>query len=218
MHYEKDDKECVTMLKKLTIVLLCAFYAAVASGCSSTSKEASGKNGAAVVSEGEKIVVPEERPELVGRVKDIVGNEVTVYKLQADAQAVPGGERQNPPGQSASQNNRGPGPGGMGAAMKETGETETFIIPVGTPIASIQRGSSETSAINLTDIKKDQLLRIWKKDGSIVFVQVMGGTGERSANRQGTGPGNTGERAAGWQGFGGMGAGTGGAGSTGGGR
>ncbi len=191
------------LFKKLVIIVL-IFAFVTSGGCTSVGKEEPKNNGKTAVAENEKIVLPEEKPELVGRVKDIVGNEVTVYKVQADTQTEPGGGSRNLPDQSANQNNRGAMM--RATAMRVTDETETFIIPVGTPIVTIQRGTDEVKAINLTEIKKDQILRIWKKDGSVVFVQVMGGIGERAGNR---GSGNPAEGARSGEGFGGAGPGMG---------
>lgn len=70
--------------------------------------------------------------------------------------------------------------------MNFTEETKTFIIPVGTPIATMQRGSKEANQVGLTEIKKDTVLRVWEKDGAVSFVLVAGGNGAMG-RRQGAG-------------------------------
>jgi hypothetical protein len=187
-------------LNKLLLGLIIAFISTTAIGCSGNT-EAPKEDNAATVSEGVKIVFPEEKPALIGQVKDIIGNEVTVYKVQV----APNGEtlserRQEPAGQETNPNVQGPGPGNR-AGFKVTAETETFIIPVGTPIVTVQRGTGETTPIGLTEIKKDQILRIWKKDDAVSFVQVMGGNRPRTGNPEGA----NGQRPGSGQGFGGMG-------------
>ncbi|RYD03358.1 hypothetical protein N752_20085 [Desulforamulus aquiferis] len=133
-----------------------------------------------------------------------MGNEVTIYKMDT-AQNEGAGEGQRPnPGQEEAQNNPGQGqqqgqaqsqqgqrPENMGPRMVISDETETFIIPVGTPIVMLQRGSAESSTVALTEIKKDQMLRIWKQEGEISLVQVIGSMG--AGNRQGQGQGGRGQ-------------------------
>ncbi|SFR09120.1 hypothetical protein [Desulfoscipio geothermicus] len=191
-------------LNKLLLVLILAFISATAIGCGSNTealKEPSKEDNAATVSEGEKVVFPEEKPALIGQVKDVIGNEVTVYKLQDSLnEGTPSEGRQEPTGQEINPNVQGPGPGNR-AGFKVTGETETFIIPVGTPIVTVQRGTNETTPMGLTEIKKDQMLRVWKKNDAVSFVQVMGGNGPRTGNPEGA----NGQRPGNGQGFGGMG-------------
>ena len=71
--------------KTLLLLMLCLITAAIA-GCSSggtgTSTEKTAQVGNATASEGEKVAFPEEKPALIGKVKEIVGNEVTICKVK----------------------------------------------------------------------------------------------------------------------------------------
>lgn len=214
---------------KTLLILLMILIAAITVGCSSGGTETSEKTTQAsteVASKGETITMPEERPALTGKVKEIIGNEVTVYIAQVPQnqgkprdisnQAQPQERTQNqekpqnqPQGQNQPQSGDGASTQNRGFAMNFTEETKTFIIPVGTPIVTMQRGSREATQVGLTEIKKDSILRVWMKDDAVSFVQVAGGNGAMG-NRQGAG--GTGNRTGGGgqQGMGGSPAGMGG--------
>lgn len=182
----------------LTITLIVSIIV----GCSNGSKSP-GDPIAANVSTAETLVFPDERPDLIGKVKEIVGNEVTVYVVQVPPTLE--GNRPNPTSQQANPDVQTPMPGNRAAGINISEETETFIIPVGTPIATMQMRGDGTVVTELSGIKKDQFLRIWRKDDTVVFVQIMptGGNRERPFNRDGTG-GNV-QRPDGFPGMGGMG-------------
>lgn len=194
----------------LMIILVIALVVGCSSGTETPQKVT--QENAAAVSEGQKVALPEEQPALFGKVQEIVGNEVTVFKgevrqneeapqeepvsaeaqekIQAIREKIQNGtitpEQAREELQSLGfQPNQNPN-----RAMQFTEETETFIIPVGTPIVTIQRGANtenEANQVGLTDIKKDSILRIWKNDDDTVsFVQVFGG-GSAMGNRQGAG-------------------------------
>lgn len=101
---------------------------------------------------------PDGKADLIGKVKDIVGNEVTVYKV----------------------------------TDKTQDETSTFIIPVGAPIVSMKfiNGERNLEQQELTAIKKDGIISIWKKDdGTVEFVELRGGRGKnKDSARTGGGP------------------------------
>lgn len=182
-------------------VLVITLIMVTAAGCggAETTQEA----GADTAAQEQQVALPEEAPALIGKVKEIVGNEVTVFKAELPQNQTAPAERpvnQNSTGQGQnnagqSRDNPGQRPLNKGMAMNFTEETETFLIPVGTPIVSMQRGTGKASQVALTDIKKDTILRVWKQDGNITFVQVAGGNTQRSSdqttqnNRQGTGAG-----------------------------
>ncbi|MBO8137712.1 MAG: hypothetical protein H0Z40_06215 [Desulfotomaculum sp.] len=199
--------------KKLLFILLIILIAAIAVGCSSggtkTAEKLSQKTNADN-SEGQKITFPEERPALIGRVKEIIGNEVTVYKAKIPEN--PTTQKEQPANenqiQNPNQSNDGGKPANRGFRISFTEETETFMIPVGTPIVTMQRGTREVSQVGLTEIKKGTILRIWKKDGTVSFVQIMCGSGQTGSqqgeggNRQGfAGPPGMGGRPPGMGGF-----------------
>lgn len=195
------------MLKIRFLISIIILISVLAAGCSSGTATSKGSTAAAVA-EGEKVAIPEEAPALVGRVKDIVGNEVTVYTVQIPVDRVPGEQRQSPANQEASPPEQGQRPENGFAGPTATGETETFIIPVGTPIVTMQRGTGETTPVELTDIKKDQLIQVWKNDDTVMLVNVMV-TGGRQRPEGAAGA----DRPAGWPdgppsaGMGGMGGG-----------
>lgn len=182
-------------VRKFVFVLMIVLIAAIAVGCSggteATHKDSQENNAA--VSEGQKVALPEERPALIGKVKDIVGNEVTVFKGELPQNR--GTPTEQPATQSQNQANQGARPQNRGMGITFTEETETFLIPVGTPIVTMQRGTGEVTQVGLTEIKRDTILRVWKKDDTISFVQVTGanmprGTGQGAGgNRQGAGTG-----------------------------
>lgn len=207
---------------KLIFMLTVTFVAAMVVGCSNgtESPQKVTQENTATLSEGQKVALPEEQPALIGKVKEIVGNEVTVFKgevSQNEGTPNEGAPNEGAPNEGAPkeesvseeaqekinairekvangtitpeqareelqnlglQPNQNPNRG-----MKFTEQTETFIIPVGTPIVTMQRGTNEANQVGLTEIKKDTILRIWKKDGTVTFVQVISAMG----NRQGAG-------------------------------
>lgn len=149
-----------------------AFISIAAAGCGGTA-ETSQKDNSTVV-EGEKVTLPEESPTLIGKVKEIVGNEVTIYIGQvAQNEGTPKENSNLTQTQNQNQDNKGGRPENAGFGMKFTEETETFLIPVGIPIVTMQSGS-DPKQVELTKITEDSILRIWKEDGTISFVQVTG--------------------------------------------
>lgn len=180
-------------VRRFVFAFIVLLIAAVAAGCGGgtegTQKVPQGNNAAV----SEKVALPEERPSLIGKVKEIVGNEVTVFKGEVPQnQGTPAGQ---PANQDQAQGAQGARPQNRGMGMTFSGETETFLIPVGTPIVTMQRGTGEVSQVGLTEIKKDAIIRVWKNEDAISFVQVMGanmprGTGQGAGgNRQGAGTG-----------------------------
>lgn len=194
----------------LMLTLACSFTLLTSCGggptSSTTPKATDQKPG---VSSQPTVMVPGRTPELVGKVKEIIGNEVTVFKAKIETdqdRPAPQGqerafnaanERQGSPQQNGGGRNRTEGGArqgmdagqGMGARVSFTEETETFIIPVGTPIATMQRGGNEAALAQLTDIKKDQIIRVWKANGTVEFVQLTGGSSAGGQRQQGNGGG-----------------------------
>ncbi|GAB6181823.1 hypothetical protein JCM14036_31420 [Desulfotomaculum defluvii] len=180
--------------KKGWIIAMSIFLAAAMVGCgggtATTEKAAATKEVAAETSESQKISMPEERPILIGKVKEIVGNEVTIFKAEVDQNGTPAQEapvkqtqnqnKQQENNQNNQQVNPGARMGNGGFRMNFSEETETFMIPVGVQIVSMQRGSQEATDVGITAIKKDSVLRIWKTNGEISFVQVTGGSSTRT--------------------------------------
>lgn len=190
-------------MKRILLVFLVALLSLAVAGCGSSGGKATAQQETTAPA-GEKITLPEERPTFICRVKEIIGNEVTVYKAilnenqasERPAQAKETTEENAKPGprEAANQANQGARPGGGGPGggvprLSFSEETETFLIPVGVPIVSMQRGTGEVTEVGLTQIKKDSILQIWQTNGEITFVQVAGGGGQRM---------NTGNNQGGW--------------------
>lgn len=186
-----------TLILGLAITLIAALTAGCGSGAETSRKDITANTRTAP--EVQKVSLPEESPALIGKVKEIVGNEVTIFKGELpqkpgnQGQQTGDGSPDRSQTQARSRDNQGRPPQNRGMAMKFTEETETFLIPVGTPIVTMQRGANEAGQAGLADIKKDTILRIWKKDDTISLVQVMGGNISRNTgqgaggNRQGSG-------------------------------
>ncbi|MBM7865407.1 hypothetical protein GTO89_01290 [Heliobacterium gestii] len=206
------------MKQKMLLPVLILSLALVA-GCNNSAAPTAKANGKkpdteasanANANAGAALPVPKRPPELVGKVKDIVGNEVTIFKgkmeepageraPEENGQATrPAGERRRSGNENGGVNsdvnsdvgkNNGTRPAGVPRnRMTFTEETETFLIPVGVPIATMQRGSGDAAAAQLTDIKKDQVIRLWKNNDAIEFVQISGGNpGGQRPNAPGAG-------------------------------
>jgi len=169
-------------MKKRLLMLIFACSFTLLTGCSNGSisntipKATDNKSG---VSSQSTITVPGRTPELIGKVKEIIGNEVTMFKAKIetdqDRPAQQGQERV-----SNAVNERQD----SSQQVSFTEEEETFIIPVGIPVATMQRGSNEAVLSQLTDIKKDQIIRVWKTGEKVEFVQLTGGSSTRSQQQQ----------------------------------
>ena len=192
-------------MKKILLVLVVALLSLAVAGCGSSSSGGTATtqvtqetNG--TTTEGEKVTVPEERPTFICKVKEIVGNEVTVYKAnsnpnqgaaqseqakEAPKESAKQGSSDNQATNQTNQTDQGARAGGGGPRMSFSEETETFLIPVGVPIVTMQRGTKEVTEVGLTQIKKDTILQIWQTNDEITFVQVAGGGGQRMNNNGG---------------------------------
>lgn len=133
------------------------------------------------------------RPDMFGKVKSIVGNEVTL--LLADMPEMPE-KQETQDGAAAPQQTKetmrsqaGPGgfeggPPGMGREGKQpvtrdlsnmdfTGETKTLLIPVATPVVSGSRGE-ESEELDFSDIEAGDILQIWLDDEeNVVCVNLQ---------------------------------------------
>jgi len=175
-------------LKKILSILVIICILALTAACGSKGNT----NGEILTaaSEAEVLTVPERTPDLMGRVVEIIGNEVTIYRIEGDfAQRVPGGggqrlgntvENQNNSEQS-SQETPGQSTETRMPRITVSEEKEAIIIPVGTPIVTMQRGSTQATPVGLTEIKKDQILRVWKDEEMVEFVQLMAVSGGRNS-------------------------------------
>lgn len=191
-------KRVLFMLVSLALAILVAGCGTSNDSNTATTEKASQETKTSAT-EGTKITMPEERPSYMAKVKEIIGNEVTIYKAEIPA-APPKDQGQSTQGKQAqpqanaqtqatdkTQANAGQSQGNRGFRMNFSDKEEKIMIPVGTPIVSMQRGSAEVSEVALTDIKADTILRIWEKDGTITFVQVANSGGQRNNQQNGSG-------------------------------
>jgi len=185
-------------LKNVLLVLILICILALTAACSG-KEDANGKVTTAA-SEAEALTVPERVPDLMGRVVGIIGNEVTIYRIEGNfPQTASGrGGGQKPANIAENQNNseqssrENPGLENRMPQITVSEEKEAIIIPVGTPIVTIQRGSTQAISVGLTEIKKDQILRVWKDEDIVEFVQLMAVAGGRGGTGGGQNPGQGG--------------------------
>ena len=135
--------------RNLIRVLLLIFISTLVVGCSSAAETAqkTAQDNRSTVDGSEKVTMPEGRPTLMGKVKEIIGNEVTVYIAEApqnEGAVKEEASKQPQTGESSQPNQQAVN---RGFAMNFTEETKTFIIPVGVPIVTMQRGSAEASDV-----------------------------------------------------------------------
>ncbi|SHI89757.1 hypothetical protein SAMN02745975_00854 [Geosporobacter subterraneus DSM 17957] len=140
-----------------------------------------------------------QRPDLYGRVKSIIGNEVLLELAEMPERssgtspgdgASPGGVRQSGGGGAMTAGGAMPAiPGGGGGpmlsgsgqqrtarALNLTGETKTILIPVGIPIISF--GQNTQKELDLADIYQGMMMQIWLDPNDkemITQVRVMQG-------------------------------------------
>lgn len=151
--------------------------------CNNSSDHASSKSTEfETSSENTNYELPARIPDLQGKVKEIIGNEVTIFKMMssdaqgsknlADKEALP----------------KKPG----GNRLQLSTETECFMIPVGIPIVTLKmtEGQRTAQSVDMTEITKDAILKIWKaEDGTVEFVQL---SGTRQKTRKQSGENRTG--------------------------
>ena len=162
----------------------------------SNNQSSSGENQGEPVQERRN----QDRADLIGRVKSIIGNEVVLELMEMPVRAsgqessvrnqggtVPQGQfPQNPGGMPGGIPGGGAGGAGGGAGftqrtgvqreVKLTGETETFFIPVGVPINSF--GTSGSKELDIADLYQGNTLQIWydnETDKNIIRIMVIQG-------------------------------------------
>ncbi len=176
-------------MKKMSFfIILIVVVASMASGCGSEDlTENTANEIVEEESSGEKVFL-DRKAEVYGVVQTIIGNELTI-NLMATANA--GSGETNPEGaefteeeKAAKQAERqasGGNGGGVGAAKEIalSGETLELIIPVGTPVYMGGTTTSEPVEIEIADIMKDSVIKVWLIDGGegevnlAEFVQVI---------------------------------------------
>lgn len=153
------------------------------SQASSEIKQNTTENNVRQNKEGRRV---QNSPDLFGKVKSIIGNEIVLELAEipqreegqgrpAQGEGNSGGETPaNPGGQMGSQRGRPAG----NRQLKLTGETATVLIPVGIPVTTFSKG--ETKEMDIADIYEGSILQIWfdendKENQTITRVMVMQG-------------------------------------------
>lgn len=190
--------------KILSMFLLMVCLVIVTAGCNQDSANTAQVSKTAGTGETS---IPGDDPALMGKVKEIIGNEVTIYEM-----AVPDNNQAGPPPQENILPDTSPryaleeeAPINAETAGSsddfaptipiptESTETVTFLIPAGTPIIGMNTGQEGTSLLTLSDISEGSTIRVWKNDGIITTVQVMGSgktpTRDKETNTNQMGPG-----------------------------
>jgi hypothetical protein len=123
-----------------------------------------------------------QRPDLYGKVKKILGNEVTLELVEiSEANGKKGASGKGE--EKTREQGKSKNPEEMKKKMEErvklTGETKNMIIPVGIPITSVKQG--EITEMELEDIYEGIFLQIWFNEAeegeekTIKAVRVMQG-------------------------------------------
>ena len=170
--------------RKIFLLLTCAVLFLLAAGCSSGSV-GNGDSGANTGGEGQsnnavRFGGPERGPDLIGKVKTIVGNKLTVYKVEGDFELTEE-ERQQ---QRSRMQGLSPEERAKERAerFKVSEETADILIPVGVPIIATGNLGGDVAEVDMSDIKKNDFLRLWFEEpgGSggemrAEFVQIFQG-------------------------------------------
>jgi len=181
----------------LFLLLACMLLPA---GCSQNEEQTSKANNTTV----ETVAVPDEFPALTGKVKTIIGNEVTLYQMAApednQADTLKGSETSassnisTAPADSIAPSNeeniQSAAAEAMPVMQQETSlpasagekETVTFLIPAGAPIVGLSTGTDGAPLLSLSDISTGSMINIWKSGDTIKLVQVM--TEQAGQNRK----------------------------------
>lgn len=165
-------------VKKSVVYIMMLILLLSAIGCSSKTNTGSAESPAPQVSEGNSEGErPDRVPDLEGKVKQIRGNEVTVFKVVRTRPEPTEEERAKRRQQmmNLSPEERAKIQAEM---FKVTDETIDLTIPVGVPIVSNQTGGGKvvTQSVSLADIKQGNIMRFWFTEGTsdeINYVQVM---------------------------------------------
>lgn len=154
------------MKKRVRTMGILLMFALAATGCGNAAEQATATSdqaqGAASMNGDKKPQGKFSRPDLMGEVESIVGNEVKLKLIEIPER---GAQRQH---SDSGQGQGGGNTSGSGQArtVKYTGQTETVTIPVGVPLIAMSRGSNglEETEVELKSIKKGSILSITYAD------------------------------------------------------
>ena len=178
-------------LLPMLLVCLMLFVAGCSSNTTSTvdNKQKAGTSIADSKNSTEQSVLPNNAPDMTGKVKTIEGNKLTVYKVNMNNENRPP-ERQNnnmppdenlkPQEQTGNSSNEPPKP--REDMFQVTDETCDLVIAADVNIVKgfgRNKNIDETTQLNIEDIKTGDILGLWfgekLSDGgqSVNYVQIM---------------------------------------------
>lgn len=194
-------------LTSLFLLLVC--LAVMISGCNQGAQNTVPTSSKISVAAGtETVAIPSDEPALMGRVKEIIGNEVTIVKITVpDISGRTAADQERPakqigedeagvgrpfagnaesPGTTDDQIAERPAPADMPRLepIENEEESETFLIPAGAVIAKTAVREEGATVLTLSDITAGSMIRVWKTNDAISFVQVMGSGNVRSRNSE----------------------------------
>lgn len=142
------------------MLLICAVLFLFVTGCSSGSGGgANSTGGGGQTNNASRFGGPERSPDLIGKVKTIVGNKLTVYKVQGDFTLTEEERAERRARmQSLSPEERARE---RAERYKVSEETIDVLIPVGVPIISTSNLGEEVTEVDISAIKKNNFLRLW---------------------------------------------------------
>jgi|LGVE01.1.fsa_nt_gb hypothetical protein len=176
-------------MKKISFfIILIVLIVGIASGCGSEEVMDNISNDAIQDETTLEKVFPERKADVYGVVQTIIGNELTINLVAANnagsgemnSEGVELTEEEKAAKQAERQASGGKD-SGMGAAKEIvlSGETLDVIIPVGTPVYMGGATSSEPVEMEIADIMKSSVVKVWLIDGGegevnlAEFVQVI---------------------------------------------
>ncbi len=124
---------------------------------------------------------PPNNPDLVGKVKTIEGNKITVYKVNMTNNNMPPDQSTKSPGQEGNQGQQTP-PKSMEEMFQVTDETYNLVINADAQITrgfGRRTGNDATTQLNLGDIKTGDILgltfgeKLSSGEQSVKSVQLM---------------------------------------------
>ena len=179
--------------KRIIISIVLAFSLMFV-GCNSNNGVTSTENSGSINTAGQgvssQLGAPDRMPDLTAKINTIRGNKLTVYKMIGGNQDLSEAERaaQRSYMQSLTLEEREKIRAEQNQVSNEMFE---IIVPVGTPIMSVQNiaGKAIIEELNIADLKEGSMVRFWIEGGSeqltavkgealyVEFVQIAGGGG-----------------------------------------
>jgi len=136
----------------------------VSESAQSGSNSSKSAEGADASSKSEQ---SKEAPDMMGEIKKIIINEITISLVEMPTNIQRNAEGDRAAGDRKDGNDKSSLEKKREDVLKLTGESATFIIPVGTPIISTKRGANgmESNELQLSDIYEGVVLQVWLKEG-----------------------------------------------------